>query len=184
MSNVPIDLDADEEPGNPPRPAATFDGDQFNRLIDAIKGNQTGRVEAEAQIHALAMRKQLRPDNEVHPDISVYNPLGERDHPRPPLKCPMFLGPYPLEEQTLLSKEITYLNQLEPGNYEVTKSDGTTVPFTVIPRFRLDGRTVETITISFPCADDDQKQNYPPFVQMLKEVVEQHEVRKLVGTAR
>ena len=117
MSNVPIDLDANEEPGNPPR-AATFDGEQFDRLIDAIKGNQTGRVEAEAQIHALAMRKQLRPDNEVHPDISVYNPLGERDHPRPPLKCPMFLGPYPLEEQTLLLKEITYLNQLEPGTYE------------------------------------------------------------------
>jgi hypothetical protein len=177
---VPIDLDDAHEP--PARPAATFDGDQFERLIEAIRGNATDRVEAEAQIHALALKKQMRPDNEHCPEMSVFNPLGERDHPRPDLVCEMFLGPYLLEKQTLLSKEIEYLNQLEPGSYEVTKGDGTTVPFHVIPTWRLDGRTVEKLTIAFPCADDEQRQNYPPFVQMLREVVGQQEVRKLTGT--
>ena len=40
--------------------------------------------------------------------------------------------------------------------------------------------SVERYTIAFPCADDDQQQNFPPFTQMLKEVVEQIEVRTLV----
>jgi len=177
--DVPIDLDdTGETPGRTP---ATFSGDQFDRLIDAIRGNQTDRVETEAEIHARAMRRQLRPEVESCPQISVFNPRGERDHPRPDLKCEMFLGPYVLEKQTLLVKEIEYLNLLEPGSYEVTKGDGTIVPFVVIPKFRLDGRSIERLTISFPCADDDQKQNYPPFVQMLREVVEQQEVRKLTG---
>jgi hypothetical protein len=172
--NVPVNLD-DEGP----KPGVAFTGDQFDRLVDAIRGGQTDRVEAEAAIHARAMKAQLHPTNEVSPQKSVFNPLGERDHPRPPLKCEFFLGPYPMEAQTLLAKEIDYLNQLEPGSYEVTKGDGTTVPFHVIPKFRLDGRTVERYTIAFPCGDDDQRQNFPPFTQMLKEVVEQIEVRRL-----
>jgi hypothetical protein len=173
MSERKVDLDD--------QGAATFSGDQFERLIDAIRGNQSDRVEAEASIHALAMKKQLRPENDTCPEVSVFNPRGERDHPRPDLRCEIAIGPYLLEKQTLLSKEIEYLNQLEPGSYDVTKGDGTIVPFHVIPTYRLDGRTVEKLVISFPCADDDQKQNYPPFTQMLKEVIEQQEVRKLTG---
>lgn len=175
---VPIDLD---DAGEPERAPATFSGDQFDRLIDAIRGNQTDRVNVEADIHARALKKQLHPENETCPGISVFNPLGERDHPRPPLQCEMFLGPYPLEAQTLLTKEIEYLNKLVPGNFNVTKSDGTMVPFNVAPKYRLDGRSIERLTIAFPCADDDQKQNYPPFTQMLREVVDQIEVARLTA---
>jgi hypothetical protein len=160
---------------------ATFTGDQFERLVDAIRGNQSDRVETEAEIHARAMKRQLRPENETHPDKSVYNPLGERDHPKPPLKCAMYHGPYVYEPQTLTRMEVELLNQLEPGSYDVTKGDGTVVPFTVVPSFKLDGRTVERLTVNFPCADDDQKQNYPPLVQMLREVVDQIEVRRLTA---
>jgi len=173
-----VDFDADA-PAAPVRGNVGFTADQFDRLIEAIKGNSTDQVEAQAQIHALAMRKQLRPENETHPDMSVYNPRGERDHPRPQLVCEMFLGPYPLERQTLTVKECELLNQLEPGLYDITKADGSVVPFHVIPRMRVDGRTIERITIAFPCADDDQKQNFPSFASMLREVVDQIEVRKL-----
>jgi hypothetical protein len=181
---VPIDLEDSTSGGTPARTPATFSGDQFDKLIEAIRGNATDRVSAEAEIHARAMKKQLHPENEVCPQKSVFNPLGERDHPRPPLRYEFFLGPYPLEAQTLLSKEIEYLNRLEPGTYDVTKGDGTVVSFYVIPKFRLDGRSIERITIAFPCADDDQKQNYPPFTQMLREVVDQIEVRALTGASR
>ena len=175
-----VDLDTEDTGETPGRTPATFSGDQFDRLIDAIRGGQADRVEVEAAIHAKAMKAHLHPVNETFPEKSCYNPLGERDHPRPPLKCEMFLGPYPLEPQTLHTKEIEYLNKLEAGSYEVTKGDGTIVPFHVIPKLRLDGRSVERFTIAFPCADDDQKQNFPSFTQMLKEVVEQIEVQKLV----
>ena len=94
----------------------------------------------------------------------------------------MFLGPYPLERDVLSRNEIELLNQLEPGLYDITKADGSVVPFHVIPRMRVDGRTVERITIAFPCADDDQKQNFPPFASMLREVVDQIEVKKLIAS--
>jgi hypothetical protein len=94
----------------------------------------------------------------------------------------MFLGPYLLERQTLTVKECELLNQLEPGLYDITKADGSVVPFHVIPRLKVDGRTIDRITIAFPCADDDQKQNFPPFATMLREVVDQIEVRKLTAT--
>jgi hypothetical protein len=123
----------------------------------------------------------LKPENDTHPDISVFNPRGERDHPRPQLVCEMFLGPYLLERQTLTVKECELLNQLEPGLYDITKADGSVVPFHVIPRLKVDGRTIDRITIAFPCADDDQKQNFPPFATMLREVVDQIEVRKLTS---
>jgi hypothetical protein len=178
---VPVDFDA-EAPPAPARSNVGFTPDQFDRLIDAIKSNSTDQVEAQAQIHALAMRKQLRPENDTHPDVSVYNPRGERDHPRPQLICDMFLGPYPLERQTLTVKECELLNQLEPGLYDITKADGSVVPFHVIPRLRVDGKTIERITIAFPCADDDQKQNFPSFASMLREVVDQIEVRKLTAS--
>jgi hypothetical protein len=180
--DVPFDPEGHDAPAPPPRSGVAFSNDQFDRLVEAIRGGQTDRVAAEAEIHALAMRKQLRPENDTHPDQSVFNPRGERDHPRPLLVCEMFLGPYPLERQTLTRQEIELLNQLQPGSYEITKADGLVIPFHVIPRMRVDGKTVERITIAFPCADDDQKQNFPSFATMLREVVDQQEVRKLTAS--
>jgi hypothetical protein len=176
--DVPFDPDA-ETPAPPQHAGVGFTHDQFDRLIEAIRGGQTDHLEAQAEIHAKAMRKQLRPENDTHPDVSVYNPRGERDHPRPHLVCEMYLGPYPLERDVLTWKEIELLNQLEPGLYDITKADGSVVPFHVIPRLRVDGKTVERLTIAFPCADDDQKQNFPPFATMLREVVDQIEVKRL-----
>lgn len=171
----------DDNAGVPETPPVAFSPDQFTQLIEAIRGRGTDQIEAQAEIHARALKKQLYPQNDTCPEISPYNPRGDRDHPRPPLKCAFFLGPYPLERDTLTLQEITLMNQLEPGNYEITKADGQVVTFLVIPRFLMDGRTLERLTIGFPCADNEQRQNFPPFAQMLREVVEQQEFRKLVN---
>lgn len=174
-----VPLDAEPSPDKP----VAFTGEQFDRLVDAIRGNQTDRVAAEAEIHALAMRKQLHPSNETTPAVSIFNPLGERDHPRPDLVCEMFIGPYPLEKQTLLAREIELLNKLQPGTYDVTKSDGTQIAFHVLPKYRIDGKSVERLTLMFPCGDD-QKQNFPSLVAMLSEVIDQQEVRSLTTGVR
>ena len=156
-----------------------FTPDQFEQLIEAIRGNAAESVEQQAEIHARVLRQQLYPQNDTCPQISPYNPLGDRDHPKPPLKCAFFLGPYPLEPETLTVREVELMNQLEPGQYDVTKADGVTVVFLVIPSYRTDGRTLERLTIGFPCADSEQRQNFPPFSQMLREVVDQQEVARL-----
>jgi hypothetical protein len=56
MAEGPVTFDMNQEPPEPPARTAGvgFTGDQFDRLIEAIRGGQTDRVEAEAQIHALA----------------------------------------------------------------------------------------------------------------------------------
>lgn len=36
--------------------------------------------------NAAGIRQALKPENPTHPDISAFNPEGERDHPRPKLK--------------------------------------------------------------------------------------------------
>jgi len=155
-----------------------FTPDQFDRLIDAFKGNKQADLEAQAKAHAEASHKLQNPQNETCPQVSVYNPRGERDHPKAELKCPIFEGQFPLEPDTLKVKEVDYLNQLEPGIYEVTKSDGSVVAFTVKASLKGDGRTTDYLLIHFPAGDAEQRQSYPPFEQMLREVVEQIDMRK------
>jgi hypothetical protein len=61
--------------------------------------------------HGQSLKNHLRPENQLHPDISAYNPLGERDHKRPGLKRPCFFMGVPLEQPTLTWGEIDVLNK-------------------------------------------------------------------------
>lgn len=60
--------------------------------------------------NAQATRKALRPENERHPDVSDFNPKGERDFPRPRLTHKVFLGGMELDEDELKVGEIELLN--------------------------------------------------------------------------
>ncbi len=60
------------------------------------------------------MRRALKPENARHPDISAFNPLGERDHPRPALRRKCFMSPgYELRAEELTREEIDLLNSIE-----------------------------------------------------------------------
>jgi hypothetical protein len=68
--------------------------------------------------------KAGKPENAVHPGISVYShPEGEVARPKDKLKCRMFIGGGPLEEGTLTPAEIDALNLVTPGFYRIKKSD-------------------------------------------------------------
>ena len=62
--------------------------------------------------------------------VSVFNPQGETQYPRPDLKCRMFL-PWQAEKETLTVEEIHLLNLLEDGDYKVKRNDGTKMTVTV-----------------------------------------------------
>lgn len=157
-----------------PGPAPTMA--MWSMLIDALKSNKEADTEVAAMIHAKAMKKALRPENEVSPMISIYSyPEGDTLRPRPKPTHIFMMGPYPIAEpknyDTSTVTEIELLNRLTPGDFTVTKADGIAVKMSVITEFESNGRTPYRTTLRIPMADDDQKNNWPPLMQLLTEVV-------------
>lgn len=85
-----------------------------------------------AQMSADAQERAANPSNKTHPAISVYSkPLGDREDPRPALKCPMFWVGFPIDHDTNTADEIDLFNQAEPGIFSFRCSDGSTEQLTV-----------------------------------------------------
>lgn len=149
--------------------------EQWAQLMAALGASKIADVEIAADIHARAMKKALRPENEVHPGISVYNPQGERDHPRTRPSHLFMMGPYPIADpgnfDTVTKTEIELLNALEPGSFPVTKADGTMVKVHVKREYQTDGTTPYRTWLHMPIANDEQKESWPPLVQILTEIL-------------
>src|SRR4051812_15592244 len=78
---------------------------QWQMLIETLRGNKEADIEAAATVNARAMKKALRPENEISPMISAYNPKGETEFPRPKPTHIFMLAKYPI---------------CDPGNYDTT----------------------------------------------------------------
>jgi hypothetical protein len=167
MAEKVKDSVATEVQSPPAAPALT--GEQFAQLLEVIGKNKT----VEAEVQANALKEALRPPQSDPPGISAYNPRGERDHPRPPLRTQFFFGPYPFFHDTLTYDEIVLLNQLRPGKFIVTKADGSKVPFTVRETMDITGTTPERVDILFPAVDAESNKNWMPLTAMLREVLAQ-----------
>lgn len=116
--------------------------------------------------------KKERPENVSHPDVSVLNPLGERDHPRPALKCRQFWWGGFLEQRTDLSlDEIALVNALEAGEYWVTRTDETKEKVPVL--FFRDGMDrLDRIVVKINTGKE-HKTAWPSKLRILRELVEQ-----------
>lgn len=143
-------------------------------MMAVLAGNKEADMEVGATMYARAMKKALRPENETAPDISIYNPRGERDHPRPRPSHIFMQGPYPIcspqDYSTSTATEIALCEALRPGDYMVTKADGTDVKVAIKTDFESNGTKPYRTTILMPMADDDQKANWVPLVQMLTQI--------------
>lgn len=151
--------------------------DQWAQLIEALKNNKDADLHAAATIHAQAMKKALRPENEIAPGISAYNPKGERDFPRPKPRQIYMLARYPICEpgnyDTTTWAEIELLNTLKGGAYTVTKADGTDVEVLVKGETDSAGRPYKMTLFADGkgIQDDDQKNNWPPLLQILTQMI-------------
>jgi hypothetical protein len=90
-------------------------------------------VKAQADIYAASMKTALKPENSDPPLMSDFNPLGDRDHPRPSLPYPFTQNGADMPEHLLTVEEIGLLLQVTPGHYRITKTDDTQVIVSVIP---------------------------------------------------
>lgn len=91
----------------------------MERILDRLdadphNANALAMFEKVLQMHGDVLRETSpKKENARHPDISTYNPLGERDHPRPMLRRPVYFLGAALEQQTLTLEEIDALNQID-----------------------------------------------------------------------
>jgi hypothetical protein len=151
-------------------------------LLERLNQPSTGGMTAEqlAEIlHATglstanAMQKALKPENAFHPGVSVYSyPEGDRDRPRPALRCAMSWVGHPIDSGNEGNEhwyELELLNQMEPGAYTVHKTDQSEVQLTVTGIKAPDG-TLERMDFTFPVGGME-KYNVAPKPVMLLEAL-------------
>lgn len=145
-------------------------------LAEAIKtgqsNNQQVNPQLEGMLKLLQEREEARPhENLFNPPMkSAFNPEGDRDNPRPDLKCQMFWVGFKMSKDNLRRVEIELLNRIEPGAYKVTKADGKVIPFTVIARYEDTG-TLDRMNISFPCKSADDRASHLSMESYLREAL-------------
>ncbi len=110
------------------------------------------RTAIEAERLLLERERAMRemPENKQAPLVSVYNPMGDRDHPRPELRCQTLWCGTEIKGDVETVEELTLLNQLVPGDFRVTKGNGESIDFKVSARKDSAGK-LEQISVWFPC---------------------------------
>ncbi len=174
-----------------PSVADEFEGLSREELIARLKGGQTDeerRAEREAAedrylakqaaAQAEANRRVMRPENQFHPDVSVYNPEGERDHPRVLPNYEMFWFGAPVSNDVNTGEEIALFQQLSAGRYSIQKSDGSKAIMIVSTE-----RDTEGVLTKLKCNPEatlkgSEKHNWMPMPVILRDLIAQAEARK------
>jgi len=142
-------------------------------LAGAIERMTEGQLQG-AQIVADATKKAQRPSNDFYPAISVFNLRGDKDFPKPPLKCEMFI-PWPAEHESLTREEVELLNLLIPGEYRIKRNDNTVVKVTCRVITKLDSDEPNRLMINHDTAfNNDYHRMMPPLENYLRQMLKQN----------
>ncbi len=145
----------------------------MDRLSTALERVSEAQVEG-AKLIASETRRAHRPSNEVVPQISVYNRRGEKDFPKPPLKCLMML-PWLAEWESLTREEIQLLNLLEPGEYRMRRIDNSVVMVHIEVTMNYDGTKPSRLLLNHDTAfNNDNFRLVPPLNDFLRSLLKQH----------
>jgi len=138
----------------------------LDRIADAqdrgglTKDDLTDVMEKNAE----GMRRALKPENARHPDVSAFNPLGERDHPRPKLRRKTFWAGQELHHDELTTTEIDLFNKVE---HSLESRNGSWRA--ELRRTAKDGAS--ELHIVFPCASVDDRMELPGMVLLMQELL-------------
>lgn len=166
----------------------TLTFDQLMQLVQAAKSagptfEQMAEMATKAA-HAGADRIKPKELTQAQTERkSAYNPLGDRDHPRPKLKCHMYFGSAPIgspkEVTTLTHAEIAALNAMTPGHYRIKKMDGSFMVVEVKGQMNSN-RQLDRMWILLP-AGDDQQNLYPPLADFAAQCNEDNRVEPAIA---
>lgn len=140
------------------------------KALQQFKGDDDETMRKRAEIEAEAIARLQRRENTQHPDVSVFNPQGERDHPRGRLKCKMFWVGYELERDALSAEEIDLLNRInQVGSFPFHRTDGSREQLVIDGTRNANGQW-ERLTLTFN-AKGDRRHNVPPLATILREAL-------------
>lgn len=137
----------------------TFEQLQTLLASKSESGSNADLVAAFSQ--AVTNAREPIPENKFSPGISALNPLGEREHPRPGLKCDVTLGTqdpqtkqlrdtYPYEADDLTVYEQIALNTLQPWTGVIERLDGAKMKVAVVPAYNAIDDSIEKLVIVIP----------------------------------
>lgn len=135
----------------------------MERMQPASGGLSAEQLETVLKSSAEATRKALKPENAQHPDVSAFNPEGERDHPRPKLRRKTFWAGTELDADELDRDEIELMNSFEhscEARNGAWRAD--------LKRTATDG-TAE-LHFTFPSKNTDDRMDLPSMKLMLREL--------------
>jgi len=159
---------------DPPAPQAPVTMENvLAALVVALQQIASGQVNSQkAATEALDMAaRQQQPDNKFAPGISDYNPQGDREYPRPSLKCPMFL-PWEAEQESLTFEEIELLNLLEDGEYTVKRNDGVKIGVTIKIKVNRNGTPDVLMMNSEAAFNEEHHWMMPGLTVILRQVLD------------
>lgn len=166
------------------RPAGplTTDSRVLERLVAVMEkvamGQQTANTAA-----ADAIRKSQDPSNMFVPNVSVFNPRGERDHPRPKLKCRMFL-PWEAEVESLTREEIELLNLLEPGEFYIRRNDESRILIEIKANVNPNTGAFDRLLMNSETGfNNDYHWLIPPMRNMLRQILNQRPSTRVAAAA-
>lgn len=156
--------------------ALGFDYDQLREIGAAMQAAklahagggaaEVAQAMAKAQIEAADFLADRDRKERNGPNVSVFNPLGEREHPRPRIAGEIFWLGTKLHEDELTATEIGLLNRLKPGLYHGGQWKVTD---------QAQGTGARNLLVWFPNETDDDRSNLTPngggMVAMLEEMV-------------
>lgn len=151
-------------------PAPTTNDLLADALLKAMERMQPAsgispeQLEQVLKSSAEATRKALKPENAQHPDVSDFNPKGERDHARPKLRRKTYWAGTELEHDELKLDEIELFNSFE---HSCEARNGAWRA--ELKRTATDG-TAE-LHITFPSKNTDDRMDLPSMSLMLRELL-------------
>lgn len=135
----------------------------LNRLVDATESNRGISKDDLAEVmesNSEGMRRALKPENARHPDVSAFNPRGERDFPRADLRRKTFWIGVPLIKDELTAEEIDLFNGVD---HDMTARGGMWTA-------TLKNQGTE-LHINFPNATMDERMDLPSMRLLMAELV-------------
>jgi hypothetical protein len=159
-------------------------------LALALNQNNQQQTNALQQILEAQLKLAQNPggrhsnSDQENPRRSAFNPHGDRDYPRPGLKCHMYFGQYddegqieaayPIVEDSCSYEEQVLCNALEQGAYTVKRNDGKAGK--VLVQERRDGAgKLNRIIVAFPYGwmSKEFQQALPAMVNTLEQITGQ-----------
>lgn len=139
------------------------------KTMEALVKSQVAASDANSK----AIRRGQDPSNVFAPDISCFNPRGEREHPRPKLQCKMFF-PWEAEWESMTREEIELANLLEAGEYYVKRNDDSRIIMNIKTTIHPNTMKPERLLINHDTAlNNDYHWLMPPMRMWLRQILDQ-----------